>query len=531
MNAAAQPFIHRSSESSLPMAESIAESYTPSSPVQVHLSPSPLQTDANTSGSQLSVLSELLRVQQQAVLQQEETVRLLTAQQAMLTAQLRQQQAQQRGEKINLTSKMAEGIGIMSAFIGGAMLSVLINPSEVLFGQLPGTWNGGACVGSCSMWQDIYGISSALSLTYLSVSLLLCIPVGLGQFNNYFSSAVILFILGLISMAVCVIATSWMAYALNIAIVTTVCMGIFIFSSLFIIFPCTVLAWYHLYGHRCKLRVYNARKGMHYVISDASILHFVAYTKWLVGLRGAVTKILLVVEPRLVHSTIGIGNRGNNPGLVGDTPLDLAAKLGRVGMMRALLDNGANINGLNDGLTPLHQAIMCGQAAAVRLLAQRGADLQAEDFEGRTPLRLAIDEFSTELVEILLENGADVNQQFEDGKTALHLAAEAETHPPKVLEEFIRFLLKKNANVNATDDHGRTPLHLAYEIGALRRIELLTTSNANAHVDELDFDGGPPFDFHVGEEPNELEELENASLLPRDIEPSDAQGSPGEGNV
>ena len=401
------------------------------------------------------ILEKLLDSQKQAVSHQKQILELLKMQQA--------------GEEVKTMAKLAEGIALMSAFIGGAMLSVLINPPEVLFGPLLDEWTGGGCLDSCGTWQNVYGITSALSLTFLSISLLLCIPVGLGEFNNFFSMAVMLFVSGLIMMALSVIAASWLAYSLTVAILTTIFMSVFIFSSFFILFPCGVLAWYFIYGPRCELKVIDPKTGQADIIKlkDANIIHFVAHTKWLHGIRGPVTKVLLVVRPKLVHSKI---KSENNNGLYGDTPLDLAAKLGHITMMKVLLDNGAKINGASREFTPLHQAILCHQEEAVKLLIKEGADINAKGFEGRRPLHFAVTEGSENIVKLLLEKDVLVNAPALNGKTALHLAVELRSYN---IAELLLNDERGRASMNEQDIEGKTALRLAMEMGCERMVSLL----------------------------------------------------------
>jgi ankyrin repeat protein len=104
------------------------------------------------------------------------------------------------------------------------------------------------------------------------------------------------------------------------------------------------------------------------------------------------------------------GANPNLPNMRGTTPVMAAAGLGSVdadtrgvyttedtpmrsvASLKLLLDAGGQIN-LKDnirGQTPLHGAAFWGWNAAVELLVQRGADLNAKDNQGKTPIDSAL---------------------------------------------------------------------------------------------------------------------------------------------
>ena len=102
----------------------------------------------------------------------------------------------------------------------------------------------------------------------------------------------------------------------------------------------------------------------------------------------------------------------------------------------------------------------------MRLLLERGADVNAPDREGRTALLLAAREAQRnqegqqaqeETVRALLDRKADVNARTKSGYTALILAA------MEGRAEIVRLLLAKGADVSArtTDQNKMTALGAA----------------------------------------------------------------------
>jgi ankyrin repeat protein/beta-lactamase regulating signal transducer with metallopeptidase domain len=75
---------------------------------------------------------------------------------------------------------------------------------------------------------------------------------------------------------------------------------------------------------------------------------------------------------------------------------------------RVLLDKGANPNVIDKtgGQSPLHVSAAKGCKPAVELLVARGADPNLKDYDGRTPLALAREKGHNEIVEFLQQHGA-----------------------------------------------------------------------------------------------------------------------------
>jgi hypothetical protein len=103
-------------------------------------------------------------------------------------------------------------------------------------------------------------------------------------------------------------------------------------------------------------------------------------------------------------------------GTSGLTPLYGAAYKRRLEAAEVLLDLGADINSTNGPAqrTPLHQAVLNGDVPMIALLLKRGASVTAKTTHGRTPLDYAIDppfpltkpENSEQIAEMLRAAGA-----------------------------------------------------------------------------------------------------------------------------
>jgi uncharacterized protein len=134
--------------------------------------------------------------------------------------------------------------------------------------------------------------------------------------------------------------------------------------------------------------------------------------------------------------------------------LDLAVDGGHETVVRLLLDAGAPPSARDSALydTPLMRAARCGHTGIIRLLVERGADLDEGDFAGNSPLMLAALFGHREAVEALLELGAELERETSDGYTAvLHSIHGANP-------EIVRFLVERGAEINRHDAHGFTYL-------------------------------------------------------------------------
>lgn len=157
------------------------------------------------------------------------------------------------------------------------------------------------------------------------------------------------------------------------------------------------------------------------------------------------------------------------------TALHMAAKVGRVGTVRLLLEQAVGVDRVilfaknSMGVNPLHIAAEGGHEPVVRLLLEHGANIAStanSRYGGYTALHLACVMGNEKLVSLLLEKGADPNVQSGRLKgfrsTPLHCIA---SHCCQILwsgnrpHRLAKLLLEMGANIMASDMHGRTPLH------------------------------------------------------------------------
>ena len=100
----------------------------------------------------------------------------------------------------------------------------------------------------------------------------------------------------------------------------------------------------------------------------------------------------------------------NEQDIDGATALHAAASSGNLKGVKLLLDRGVNIEATEmRGQTALHWAAYYGHLVVVNFLLSRGASVNAKDFRGKTPLRMAAKYGHLETASCLLMQGAELN--------------------------------------------------------------------------------------------------------------------------
>ncbi len=135
-----------------------------------------------------------------------------------------------------------------------------------------------------------------------------------------------------------------------------------------------------------------------------------------------------MIEYLLTLPNININSVDNKK--FGFPPLSHAVQMHEFGIMRTLIDNGANVNepstnDKNPFNTPLMIAAWGGRLESVQLLVESGACVNQQDKgNGFTPLIKAVFKGNIDIVKYLLEQGADKGVFSYERKTALDYAYE-----------------------------------------------------------------------------------------------------------
>lgn len=135
------------------------------------------------------------------------------------------------------------------------------------------------------------------------------------------------------------------------------------------------------------------------------------------------------------------------------------------------------------GATPVHLAILNRDSTEpLSGLLARGAPAdRATRIEKMTPLHWAAEQGNARAIGILLDHGADLHAQQIAGATPLHLAAGRSGDP-----EVVRLLLARGARVDALNRLRMTPLINAAATGRKEVVALLLAAGADPkHRDSL----------------------------------------------
>lgn len=156
-----------------------------------------------------------------------------------------------------------------------------------------------------------------------------------------------------------------------------------------------------------------------------------------------------------------------------------AAQNGQTDMVKLLLDRGANIDAKdNHGYTAMIEAASTGHIDTLKFLLERGANIEVRSASGNTVLLAAASKGETGVVQLLLDKGGNTEVADAHGETALIWAAEEGN------TDTVKLLLDKRANIEAKDSYGYTALIQAADKGKTETVKTLLDKGANIEAKE-----------------------------------------------
>ena len=159
----------------------------------------------------------------------------------------------------------------------------------------------------------------------------------------------------------------------------------------------------------------------------------------------------------------------------GTSPMADAAMRGDKAAVEALIRGKADANALQaDGATAIQWAAYRNDLELAQLLIAAGANVNAPNHDGATPLSLAAENGSAAMIDKLIAAGADPNQRLANGETPLMMAARNGNVAA------IKVLLDHKADVNIKETlRGTTALMWAAEQGHSDAVKALVARGAD----------------------------------------------------
>ncbi|ETE61199.1 Ankyrin repeat and FYVE domain-containing protein 1, partial [Ophiophagus hannah] len=178
----------------------------------------------------------------------------------------------------------------------------------------------------------------------------------------------------------------------------------------------------------------------------------------------------------------GANGEGDEEAHDRQTPLHLAACWGLEETVQCLLEFGANVNAQDaEGKSPIHVAIINQHNTIIQMMISHSAiQLSLRDRQGLTPFACAMTYKNNKAAEAILKREPGAAEQVDNkGRNFLHLAVQNSDI------ESVLFLISVQADVNSRvqDTSKLTPLHLAVQAGS--EIIVRNLLLAGARVNEL----------------------------------------------
>ena len=198
------------------------------------------------------------------------------------------------------------------------------------------------------------------------------------------------------------------------------------------------------------------------------------------------TALLLASSPRklgVVRALLAGGVNVNHVTQTGETGLLFAVGAKDLALTEMFISRGANVNyAKTDGTTVLMHAINSEcSSSIVQLLLTNQAAVNAQDANGDTALLHALGTSKKKVISLLLQNGAELNHTNVYQETPLIVAAKY------CKASVLKILLERGASVNNQDRHGDTALHLAVRNYQYASFKVLVENGADWRLTNSEF--------------------------------------------
>ena len=184
----------------------------------------------------------------------------------------------------------------------------------------------------------------------------------------------------------------------------------------------------------------------------------------------------------------------------GKTPLWYSVKDGQADVMKMLLDKGVEVNARdNKGSIPAQASFLLRDEDVLKLLFQNGANANARNSNGMTPVHFASAFRNSTALESMLQNRGDVHVKDNSGYTPLHYASVINRDPEvysllmgnlSYWQPTVQSLLNYGAKINICDTNGDTPVHIAANSGNSIALEIMLRNGGD--VGAKDYQGRTP---------------------------------------
>ncbi|ERF69382.1 hypothetical protein EPUS_05927 [Endocarpon pusillum Z07020] len=195
----------------------------------------------------------------------------------------------------------------------------------------------------------------------------------------------------------------------------------------------------------------------------------------------------------VAHSSVQSNEESSSKQAITNSLCDAAADE-RLEDVRLLLDRGADINARSKyRVNALEAAIIRNNEQIVKLLLDRGADVNAQGGDYGNSLQAAAYKGSEQIVKLLLDYGADVNVQGGQYGSALHAALYQRS------EQIVKLLLDHGTDVSIQPllVDRLSILHLGIMSNKLSLLEMLCCAGADIHLISQDESGQTPLHLAV----------------------------------